>query len=462
MQRLAVVILAAGQSKRMKSKTSKVLHPLAGLPLVSYPIREAGLLKPQKVVVVVGKGQKSAFQEKLNEKFDFEYCIQNGARGTGDAVISSKKYLKDHDGHVLILPGDVPLITSTVIAEFIKRFEEENVDCAVISTLLPDPTSYGRILRDESGEFVAIREEKDASGDEKGVNEINTGIFLARSKWLFKMLQKIKPHNAQKEYYLTDVVELAISEGRRVFAHLLQPHDQFLGVNDRFDLAYSNKLMSLSIAEGWMERGVSIQDPDQTYIDYNVKIGQDTVVAPFTFLKGSTTIGKGCLIEAGAVLEDVTIGDNVHIKPYSVIEKSQIKEGAVVGPFSRVRPDSLIDKGAKVGNFVEIKKSVLKPGVKANHLSYIGDATIGAKTNVGCGTITCNYDGVGKHRTVLGEDVFVGSDVQFVAPVKVGKGSVIGAGSTITKNVPAGSLALSRAEQVNVKGWALKHKKKKK
>lgn len=462
MKKLAIVILAAGKSTRMKSATSKVLHRLAGLPLVSYPLQEALKLRPQKLVMVVGRGEEASFEQALGRDKRVKYCTQAGARGTGDAVLSVEGLLKNFDGYVLVLPGDVPLIFSSTLGEFIGTVEEGGADCAIISTCMPDPAEYGRVIRDDSGRFLAIREARDATDDELEIDEINTGIVLARSNWLFESLKEIKPHNAQNEYYLTDVIDLAARGGRKVMAHCMLPHEQFLGVNDRAGLAYAAKIMHFCIAEYWMVRGVSVQDPDQTYIDSTVTIGEDANIAPSVFLRGKTRVGKGCIIDTGTVLTDATVGDNVYIKPYSVIEESRIMEGAQVGPFSRVRPGSYLGRGVKVGNFVEVKKSVLKPGVKANHLSYIGDATIGAKTNVGCGTITCNYDGRAKHRTVIGEGVLVGSDTQFVAPVRIGKNAVIGAGSTITKNVPPKALALSRVEQVNISNWKPRGEKRSK
>lgn len=459
MKDLSVVILAAGKSTRMKSSTSKVLHRVAGLPLVSYPIRESLKLGPRKVILVVAKGRMRLFEDSLGKNNHIEYCTQIDALGTGDAVLRTGSRLRTSDGYILIIPGDVPLVSHRVLEEFCCSVEKEGVDCAVISTKLPDPTGYGRILRNGDGNFVAIREEKDATDFERSTTEINTGIFLARSKWLFGKIKEIKPHNAQKEYYLTDVIELAVRDGDRIMACCMGPHEQFLGVNDRFDLAEANKVMYSCVARHWLANGVSILDPSQTYIDSTVIIGNDTYIAPFTFLKGKTQIGKSCTIETGAILEDTNIGDNVHIKPYTVIEKSLVKERAVIGPFSRVRPDTVLEKEVKIGNFVEVKKSILKKGVRASHLSYIGDATIGAKTNVGCGTITCNYDGEKKHRTIIGEGVFVGSDTQFVAPVRIGKGAVIGAGSTVTKDVPSGALALSRVAQVNVPNWVNRKKR---
>lgn len=461
MKDLAVIILAAGKSTRMKSETSKVLHRVAGEPILSYSVRAALSLKPKKMVIVAGPGQQKAFEDAIGGVKNISYCIQTEARGTGHAVIQAEKELKNFEGHILILPGDVPLVFPATLDTFVEKALSEDAHCSIISTEWPDPSSYGRILRDGDGHFFAIREARDATEDELQISEINSGIFLVKSKWLFKKLKEIKPHNVQREYYLTDVIELAVRSGELVTAHCFSPHEQFTGVNDRSDLAFVSKVMNQISAEYWMSEGVTIQDPDRVCIDAVVKIGRDTTIAPSVFLRGNTVIGSGCIIDAGAVLEDAVIGNGVHVKPYSVIEKSTIKDGAVVGPFSRVRPDSIIDKGVKIGNFVEIKKSHLKPGAKASHLSYIGDATIGSKTNVGCGTITCNYDGKNKYRTVVADDVFIGSDVQFVAPVKIGKGAVIGAGTTVTKNVPAGALALSRVPQVNVKGWAVRRPKTK-
>lgn len=454
MKDIAIVMLAAGKSTRMRSKTSKVLHKVAGQPIIAYSISAARRLNPKKIVIVVGRGQQGQFEEALGKDRKIEYCVQAEARGTGHAVAQAEKCLIGFDGYIMILPGDVPLIWPATLEAFVGNVMDEGAVCSIISTEWPDPNQYGRVLRNKKGGFKAIREARDATDAERDIHEINSGIFLVKSKWLFGALKNVKPHNAQKEYYLTDIIEMAVGAGDLVTAHCFSPHEQFVGINDRSDLAFVKKIMNSFITEYWMEMGVGIDDPEQTYIDSDVLIGEDTTIAPSVFLRGKTSIGRGCFIDTGSILENAVIGDHVHVKPYSVIEDSKISNGAVVGPFSRVRPGSVIGKEARIGNFVEIKKSVLKPGVKANHLSYIGDATIGAKTNVGCGTITCNYDGKNKHRTIIGEGVFIGSDVQFVAPVRIGRGAVIGAGSTVTKNVPPKALALSRVEQVNVKGWA--------
>lgn len=451
MKNLAIVILAAGKSTRMKSEKSKLFHSLAGIPVITHVVREAVRLRPQRIVIVIGKGERTKFESILGKNQRIEYTVQLDALGTGDAVMSAKQKLRNFDGWVLILPGDVPRIKADDIAAFISEAERESVECAFLTTRHPAPASYGRIIRDTDEKFIAIREFKDASSKERAINEINTGIVVARSEWLFKRLKCVRPTNAQKEYYLTDIVELAdCAAGEKVAAYCHGLYDKYLGINDRIDLADVNRLVYREIAEEWMRKGVSILEPALTYIDADVKIGEDTAIMPFTFIKGKTVIGKRCVIENGAVISDSRLGNDVHVRPYTVMEKARVAGGAAVGPFSRLRPDAILEAGVKVGNFVEVKKSVLEKGVKANHLSYIGDALIGAGTNVGCGTITCNYDGKKKHKTTVGKNVFIGSDVQFVAPVAIGSGSTIGAGSTITENVPPGTLAIARARQVNI------------
>lgn len=456
MDNLAVIILAAGLSTRMKSEKSKVLHKICGLPLIYYSINEVQALNFDKLVIVVGRDKQLEFEPILPAVNNLEYCEQKEAKGTADAVMSAASILKEHEGYTLILPGDVPLITGSAINHLIDTVSSSNSICGVISTYFNNPYSYGRIVRDEKGDFVAIREEKDASVEEKKITEINTGVFLIKSKWLFEKLEDVKPENAQKEYYLTDIVEMAIKENLAIKAVPIIPATQFVGVNTREDLAYVDKMLNMIIAKSWMDAGVSIQDPNATYIDSGVEIGVDSFIAPSCFLRGRTKIGKNCRIDTGAVIEDSIIGDNVHVKPYTVIENGELKNDVIIGPFSRIRPETILEKDVRVGNFVEVKKSILHVGVKANHLTYIGDAEIGAKTNIGCGTITCNYDGKKKHKTTIGKNVFVGSDTQFVAPVSIGDGAVIGAGSTITKDVPENALALSRAKQENIKDYKKK------
>lgn len=458
-KKIAVVVLAAGKSTRMKSNLTKVLHPVAGRALITYSIGEVLRLEPDKIVLVVGPKTEKSFKDVLGADRRIKYCVQKKALGTGDAVHSTKRELKNFKGLALIIPGDVPLISAETLNAFITKFRKEDYTVGVLSTDIPDPFSYGRIIRNHEGEFVCIREERDATEDERQISEINTGIIIVKSEWLLHALRLIKPHNAQKEYYLTDIVEHAIKDGRKVMAEEFTPCEEFIGVNNRGELSRVNKLMYAKIAKRWMSKGVSILDPDTTYIDGTVLIDENVTIMPNCFIRGATEIGAGSTIENGVVLTDMIIGENVHIKPYSVMEKSVLKDGVIAGPFARVRPDSILEKNVHIGNFVEVKKSHLKSGAKANHLTYLGDSVVGERTNVGCGTITCNYDGKNKHKTIIGDEVFIGSDVQFIAPVHVGSKSTIGAGSTITKNVPFGALALSRAPQVNVGGYYKRKKK---
>lgn len=459
MKNLKVVILAAGKSKRMKSRISKVMHPLVGKPVIEHVITTAKELG-RTPLVVISPSQKD-LKDELKKK-SVPYVYQRKAIGTANAVQQTKPRLSHKSGHLLILCGDVPLIRKETLDNFVKKTILENITCSVLSMELPNPAGYGRIVRDLDNLFVKIVEDKDTDDEAKKIAEVNTGIICAEKKWLFETLKKIKPNNHQKEYYLTDIVSLAIAEGKKTTAIKAPDPDEFIGINTRADLALASNIMRDRINSMHMANGVTIINPAQTYIDINVQIGADTVIWPGVFLLGKTSIGNCCTIENGAVLKNTKLSSNVWIKSYSIIEESEIDTSAAVGPFARMRPGSKIGKGAKVGNFVEIKKSSLGDGAKANHLSYLGDALIGSKVNIGCGTITCNYDGLNKYKTIIGDGSFIGSDTQFVAPVRIGKGSTIGAGSTITKDVPNNALALSRAPQVIVKNWGKRSKKRKK
>ncbi len=458
MANLAAVILAAGKSTRMKSKTPKVMHLLAGKPLITYPIEAARALKASPLLVVSGPGQDDVAREV--SAVGARLVIQKEALGTGHAVLQAERGLTRFDGYVLILCGDVPLIKKETLALFVGEVKKAQAVCGVLTMELKNPGSYGRIIRDLDGQLVRIVEAKDAAREHLSVREVNSGIFCVKRKWLFATLHKIEPSNRQKEYYLTDIAHHAISEGEKIIAVKGDDPKEFLGVNTRVDLADAIAVMQHRINKRHMLAGVSILNPAQTYIDAGVKIGDDTTIWPGTFIMGKTVIGPGCTIENGVVLKNAKVDGGVHIKSYSVIDDSQIAHAAIVGPFSRIRPQSKIGRNVRIGNFVEVKKSQIKDGAKANHLTYLGDAYIGPKVNVGCGTITCNYDGRAKYRTIVGEGAFIGSDVQFVAPVTIGKGATIGAGSTITKNVPAKALALTRAPQVIVRNWHPKKKAK--
>ncbi|MBT3182379.1 MAG: bifunctional UDP-N-acetylglucosamine diphosphorylase/glucosamine-1-phosphate N-acetyltransferase GlmU [Deltaproteobacteria bacterium] len=460
MSKLVTVILAAGQSTRMKSKRSKVLHNLAGQPVISYVVDIAKKgVKSEKVIVVVGPKQDD-LRKYLKENHIAE-AIQKQPLGTGNAVQASENKLKGFDGYVLVLCGDVPLLQAEVVSSFIKRVKSKNFTLGVLTMTPSDAGNYGRIVRDLDGEVIKIVEARDASEEELKIREVNSGILCFDAKWLFKSLKKLSNKNVKGEYYITDLVGIALKEGASVVAFNGEPAHDLLGINTRIDLARAYEIMRERINKKHMLGGVGLLDYRHINIDANVKIGADTSIMPYSFIRGDTRIGKDCIIENGVVIENAVIGDGVHIKAHSVIEDSKIADGAIVGPFSRVRPDSKVGKGARVGNFVELKKCDLKDGAKANHLSYLGDASIGSGVNIGCGTITCNYDGVSKYRTVIGDNVFVGSDTQFVAPVRIGKCATIGAGSTITKDVPADALALSRSDQKIIKNWSKKRKKKK-
>lgn len=457
MKKLSAVILAAGKSTRMKSAVSKVLHRIAGEHVISYPIAVAKKCGAHKIVVI-----RRPEQEDLKEFAKLsgvESAVQRKALGTADAVMAAKSALKGFDGYVLILCGDVPLMRPERLKLFVDNIISRRAAVGVLTMQLADPARYGRIVRDLDGNIIKIVEAQDATSDELKIREVNSSIYCMRAPWLFKALARVSNKNSKGEYYLTDIVGLALREGDGAIAYCEESSDDYLGINTRIELAEAAAIMKRRINERHMLSGVGILDPKNTYIDGAVKIGSDSTIMPQVAISGSSTIGSGCTIENGAIIRDSIIGDGVTIKAYSVIEQSQICDGAIVGPFARIRPDSKVGKRARVGNFVELKKCEMKEGAKANHLTYLGDATIGAASNIGCGTITCNYDGFGKYRTVIGDGVFVGSDVQFVAPVRVGSGALIGAGSTVTRDVPANALAIARSEQKNVAGYASKRRK---
>jgi len=381
--------------------------------------------------------------------------------GTGHAVLCAENVLKAWKGDILILSGDVPLITKQTILGLLDLHAKKKAAISFISTVIADPSGYGRVLRDENNSVKRIVEDKDSSIEEKAINEINTGIYCINAQFLFSGLKYIKRENAQGEYYLPDLIEMAAKAKQKVACLTHINPAEVMGINNRIELAQANGVMRERINNELMLSGVSLIDPETTYIHYGVKIGKDTTIYPNVFLEGNTNIGKGCLIEQGCMIQNSHIGDGSKIKSNSVIESSEIGGQVSIGPFARIRPDSTIGDGARIGNFVEVKKSRIGRGTKANHLSYLGDAIIGKDVNIGAGTITCNYDGVKKHQTIIEDGAFIGSDTQLIAPVKVGKNAYIGSGSTITKNVPPGSLALSRIEQRVVEGWALKRRKRK-
>ena len=446
------LILAAGKGTRMKSELPKVIFEVAGKKMINYVIDNVKPLNPDENILVIGSGAEKVKQAVEGENVVF--ALQKEQNGTGDAVMSAQNHFKNYSGKILILCGDMPLVTTDSLQKFIESAND--YDVAFISVDMENPTGYGRIVRDINNNVIKIVEEKDANPAEKQIKEINTGIYLVDAEVLLKKLNEINNDNAQGEYYLTDIV----SEG--AYAFKADNPDEFIGINDRKALSIASKILWKQRAEKLMQQGVTIMDFEHTYIDENVQIGKDTVIYPDVFLQGNTEIGANCIIYPGVRISNGKIGNDCEIKDNTLILYSEIGEKSTVGPMAHIRPDTVLKGNNRVGNFVETKKSVLGKGTKASHLTYIGDAEIGESVNIGCGTITCNYDGVNKHKTKIGDRVFVGSDVQFVAPVNIGNDALIAAGSTITKDVPENSLGITRAEQKNIEGWVSKWKAKQK
>ena len=447
MSELAVVILAAGKGTRMKSDLVKVLHSIAGSPMLSYSLDLARSLRPSRLVVVVGF-QADLVQEKCKAE-DVAFAIQKEQLGTGHAVLAGRPALQGFQGNVLILSGDVPLLTEETIKSFLQAHQERQAALSVMTVELENPRGYGRVFRNADGSLLRITEDKDLKPREEEIREINTGIYCVDAGVLFSALSHITPQNAQKEYYLTDIVARASAEKKKVLPFLAKDALEVMGINTRVELALANKGMRRMIAERHMLEGVTLIDPETAYIDREVKIGRDTVIHPNCHLMGKTSLGVGCLIEPGCKIANTQVGNRATIKASSVISECRIEDHVEVGPFAHLRPETLLREGSRIGNFVEVKKSVIGRGTKANHLTYIGDATLGEKINVGAGTITCNYDGQKKHPTVIEDGVFIGSNTALVAPVKIERNSVIGAGSTITKHVPPDTLAVARGKQVH-------------
>jgi bifunctional UDP-N-acetylglucosamine pyrophosphorylase/glucosamine-1-phosphate N-acetyltransferase len=453
MNKIGAIVLAAGKSTRLKSRLPKVLHPVCGRPLVYFPVKEICQIGAAPVAVVISEDFKGKFEEIFKDNKKVSFAIQKEILGTADAVKSARDELLGKCEYTLIVPGDVPLVKSETLKEFANETLSREATCGLLTMEFKDPANYGRIVRNHGGLVEAVVEAKDASPAELLIREINSGIYCIKTDWLFDTINKISPENKQKEYYLTDIIKIAVGQEKRIAAKCIRESSELMGVNTRYELAEAGRIMRHRVLEGLMNNGAGIVDEFHTYIDDGVEIGTDTIIEPHAFIEGKTRIGSDCYIENGVVIRNSVIADGVRIKAYSVIEESKIENGATIGPFARLRPGSTIESDVKIGNFVEVKKSLFKKGSKANHLSYIGDATVGERTNVGCGTITCNYDGAAKHKTTIGSDCFIGSDVQFVAPVEIGNGSTIAAGSTITENVPENSLAIAREHQVIKQNW---------
>ena len=447
MGELAVLILAAGKGTRMKSDLVKVLHPVAGSPMLSYSLDLSRSLKPSRLIVVVGF-QADLVQERFKAD-DVTFAIQKEQLGTGHAVLAARRALRGFHGMVLILSGDVPLLTGRTVKSFLQFHQGHQAALSVMTVELENPKGYGRVFRNADGSVLRIMEDKDLKPGEEKVREINTGIYCADADFLFSALSHVTPQNAQKEYYLTDIVAQANAEKKKVFPFRVEDSLEVMGINTRVELSKAIQVMKKKISEQHMLDGVTLIDPETTYIDREVKIGRDSVIYPNCYLLGKTSLGIACLVEPGCKLTDTQVGNQVTIKVSSVIAESVLEDHVEVGPFAHLRPQNVLREGSKIGNFVEVKKSIIGMGTKANHLSYIGDSTLGEKINVGAGTITCNYDGKKKYSTIIEDGVFIGSNTALVAPIRVERNAIIGAGSTITKKVPADTLAVARGKQVH-------------
>jgi len=448
---MKVLILAAGLGKRMKSKYPKVMHKIMGKEMINWVIDTASKLSNEIGVVL---GYRAGIVKKVIPSYVRVY-IQEKQLGTAHAVMSAKEFI-DPDQDLLILYGDVPFIREETLREMWKVHKESDADVTILTAIMDDPTGYGRIIRDKDGRFVKIIEEKDLTEEQRKIKEANMGFYIFKGEKLLEVLPEIKNDNAQKEYYLTDAPALL----KRVSTYAIEDTFEVSGVNTRKQLIELEKEMRMRIIEKLLDDGVTIIDPETTYIHPTVKIGRDTIIYPTTFIEGSTVIGEDCEIGPMTRIKDSTIGNRVKVLR-SEIYGATIEDDVSVGPYSRLREGAVLKRKVRVGNYVEVKKSTLEENVAAQHLSYIGDAFVGRNTNIGAGTITCNYDGEKKNPTFIEENVFVGSNTALVAPVRIGKDALIGAGSVITEDVPAGALALGRARQVNKEEWVYKRRNKK-
>jgi len=457
---LHIVILAAGQGKRMKSALPKVLHRVGGAPIIDYVLETAREVAPRTTTVVVGH-QGDEVRAALARHPGLTVVVQEPQLGTAHALLTTEAVLGAEHGTLVLLSGDVPLLSAVTLRKLVDRHEKSRAALTVIAAVVDQPHGYGRIVRD--GEQLArIVEEKDASPDERAIREINSGIYAFALGGLFEALRGIAAENAQHEHYLPDLVAIYRRRGRGVETMTVAKSGEIQGVNSRSDLAAIGRALREAKSADLMAAGVTIEDPATAYIDRDVQVGVDTVIRPGVSLEGSTTIGARCVIHTGVRIVDSRIGDGVTVHSHCVISGATVHNDASIGPFAHLRPDASVGERARVGNFVEMKKAALGDGSKAMHLTYLGDAVIGANVNIGAGTITCNYDGQAKHTTTIEDGAFIGSDTQLIAPVTVGEGAYVGTGTTVREAVPAGALAVSAGRQRNIEGWVqrkLTHKK---
>jgi len=451
MDAVTAIILAAGEGKRMRSRQPKILHRLCGRPLVGYPLRLARTFA-DRVVMVVPPSADGVAQVAGEGVLT---VVQRERLGTGHAVVQAKDACGE--GTILVLPGDMPLLTVETIERLLNHHKAASAAATLLTAIVDNPAGYGRVLR-QRGRVARIVEDRDATDDQKKINEIGTSVYCFDARRLWSALAEVRPDNDQGEYYLTDVVAILSRAGATVEAVTVADPSEAQGVNDRKQLAAVAVVQRRRILDRLMESGVTIVDPASTYVEDTVTIGPDTVVQPQTVIEGATVIGNECVIGAGSHVSGSRLADRVVLKPYSIIEEAAIDEDATLGPFCHLRPGCHIGAGAEIGNFAELKKSRVGKKTKIHHVSYTGDATLGERVNVGAGTITCNYDGQRKHPTVIGDGVFVGTNSSLVAPLTIGEGAYVAAGSVITRDVPPGALALERSPQVVKDGWAAKRK----
>lgn len=453
---LNCIVLAAGLGTRMKSRRPKVLHRVAGKPMLAYVLDAAGELGVSRPLVIVGHGADQV-EAELGPRA--EYVRQAEQLGTGHAVLVARKQLSQLGGDLLVLYGDTPLLRSATLAELVRYHSSESSDATILTSVLDDPTGYGRIVREpETGEVLRIVEEKDASPVERTYREINTGIYVFALPWLLSVLDRLRPANAQGEYYLTDAIALIREAGGKVSALAAGDPEEVQGVNSREQLAGVEAVVRREKNRQLMASGVTIVDPATTFVDAEVEVGRDTVLQPCVWLEGRTRVGEECSVGPQVRLRDSELGDRVYVE-FAVLDQAAVEAEVRVGPFAYLRPGAHVESEAKIGDFVEIKNSRIGAGSKVPHLSYIGDADVGRGVNIGAGTITCNYDGVEKHRTVVEDGGFIGANANLVAPVTVGRGAYVASGSTITSDVPAGALGVARGRQRNIEDWVARRRR---
>ena len=455
---ISVIVLAGGLGTRMRSSVPKVLYPLLGRPILRWVLECVRALGPEQVVVVTNPKTDRQIRA-ATEDMALVYAIQRRPLGTANAFATGIRALGGPEGPVLVLNGDTPLLRPETLRRFIGQAQKRSLSLGVLSFYCQAPQGYGRVIRDGTGRAIAIREEKDLSETERQIKEVNSGVYYMKTE-AQALVRRIKKNPLKGEYYLTDIVGLALKRGLAFDVLQVGREEEFLGINTKEELLQAQRILRRRLVMGLVEADVFVLDEDRVYVGPDVRVGPESTIYPDVYLEGKTLIGSNCTLGPNVRIVNSRIGNGVQIREFSVLEDVVVEDWAMVGPFARLRPGTVVKKGARIGNFVEVKNSSIGEGTKALHLSYIGDATVGKDVNIGAGTITCNYDGLKKHRTVIEDGAFIGSDTQLVAPVKVSRGAYIGAGTTVTRDVPPDSLAVSRSPQKNIPGWAKRKKKR--